>query len=666
MNKSIYLILVLMLILTSCSTRTMPITNQDFYQEGEPITPKSFKSADEVNQFVSSNVQTYNTRDMMLTSDMAIESSGAMTKSLEYSTTNVQVESIDEGDIIKTDGNHIYTITGNTLFIIQAYPGEESKILSQYKFENQPTGLFIKEDKALVYGTITNYENIDESILPGTQLTFTQLFDISDRENINLISEKVFEGYPTTSRMKDDEVYIITTSYSFAHPLPIYIDGGVVRDVSPRKMYYYNMPYSSTSFAGIQSININTGDLVDQKIIATQSGTEIYVSENNIYLASTEYINEWEISREITKKLIQPKLTAKDSELISKINLIESDVLSNYEKEQKIYQIYSNAILRLSREQQEQIQEQIQKETYEELERLEYRTFTTINKINLANGNLILDNSVKIPGRINNQFSMDEFDQILRVTTTIDQVWMKDETKPSENHIYTITPKMEIMQSLKGIAKTETIYSSRFIENKLYLVTFRQVDPFFVFDLSKGEIKELGQLKIPGYSRYLHPYDENHLIGIGRDSTDEGRVEGLKISLFDVSNPQNPIEKAKYVSDQKYSSSTAEYEHKAFLFSKEKELLVIPMYSYDYQTNENYNGAFVFKINEEEITLRGLIDHSSGVQNYYGSGVERSLYIEDELYTKSPSLLRINSLDDLSSIKALILKEETTGDIPVY
>ncbi len=666
MNKFPYLILVLMLILTSCSTRTIPTTNQDFYHEGEPITPKSFKSAEEVNQFVSSNVQTYNTRDIMLTSDIGIESSGAMTKSLEYSTTNVQVESIDEGDIIKTDGNYIYTITGNTLFIIQAYPGEDSKILSQYKFENQPTGLFIKEDKALVYGTITNYENIDESILPGTQLTFTQLFDISDRENINLISEKVFEGHPTTSRMKDDEVYIITTSYSFAHPLPIYIDGGVVRDVSPRKMYYYNMPYSSTSFAGIQSININTGDLVDQKIIATQSGTKIYVSENNIYLASTEYINEWEISREITKKLIQPKLTAKDSELISKINLIESDILSNYEKEQKIYQIYSNAILRLSREQQEQIQEQIQKETYEELERLEYRTFTTINKINLANGNLILDNSVKIPGRINNQFSMDEFDQILRVTTTIDQVWMKDETKPSENHIYTITPKMEIMQSLKGIAKTETIYSSRFIENKLYLVTFRQVDPFFVFDLSKGEIKELGQLKIPGYSRYLHPYDENHLIGIGRDSTDEGRVQGLKISLFDVSNPQNPIEKAKYVSDQKYSSSTAEYEHKAFLFSKEKELLVIPMYSYDYKTNENYNGAFVFKINEEEITLRGLIDHSSGVQNYYGSGVERSLYIEDELYTKSPNLLRINSLDDLSSIKALILKEETTGDIPVY
>ncbi|MDD3175932.1 MAG: hypothetical protein PHU51_05635, partial [Candidatus Nanoarchaeia archaeon] len=82
MNKSIYLILVLMLILTSCSTRTIPTTNQDFYQEGEPITPKSFKSADEVNQFVSSNVQTYNTRDMVLTSDMAIKSSGAMTKSL--------------------------------------------------------------------------------------------------------------------------------------------------------------------------------------------------------------------------------------------------------------------------------------------------------------------------------------------------------------------------------------------------------------------------------------------------------------------------------------------------------------------------------------------------------------------------------------------------------
>ena len=103
------------------------------------------------------------------------------------------------------------------------------------------------------------------------------------------------------------------------------------------------------------------------------------------------------------------------------------------------------------------------------------------------------------------------------------------------------------------------------------MVTFEQVDPFFVIDLSNPKkIKELGKLKIPGFSRYLHPYDKNTIIGIGKDATETGRTKGLKISLFDVSDVENPEEIAKYVSESRYADSTALYEHKAFLFSKEK------------------------------------------------------------------------------------------------
>jgi uncharacterized secreted protein with C-terminal beta-propeller domain len=136
--------------------------------------------------------------------------------------------------------------------------------------------------------------------------------------------------------------------------------------------------------------------------------------------------------------------------------------------------------------------------------------------------------------------------------------------------------------------------------------------------------------------------------------------------LFDVSDVENPAEIAKYVGEDRYAQSTALYEHKAFLFSKEKELLVIPIYYQDYQEAENsYNGAFVFKISKDEIALRGLIDHSISVTYPWQPAVERSLYIEELLYTKSPSLLRINKIEDLSKVKNIELNA-TTSSIPVY
>jgi uncharacterized secreted protein with C-terminal beta-propeller domain len=179
-------------------------------------------------------------------------------------------------------------------------------------------------------------------------------------------------------------------------------------------------------------------------------------------------------------------------------------------------------------------------------------------------------------------------------------------------------------------------------------------------------------LKIPGFSRYLHPYDDTHIIGIGRDASDTGRQEGLKISLFDVSDVEHPKEVAKFVTQNDYAQSTAEYEHKAFLFDKEKELLVIPAYSYSYDTwkgttTQQYNGAMVFKITEDEIKLRGIVDHSQGLQNQYWSAmVERSLWIDDLLYTKSPNLLRVNEIDTLEKVKNIDLVSENNGPYPVY
>jgi uncharacterized secreted protein with C-terminal beta-propeller domain len=275
---------------------------------------------------------------------------------------------------------------------------------------------------------------------------------------------------------------------------------------------------------------------------------------------------------------------------------------------------------------------------------------------------------------------MDEYNNVFRIATTISQRWSyyKGESQSAEstNNVFTLDKDLDLLDSLKELAKGETIQSTRFMGDRLYMVTFRQVDPFFVIDLKNPEnIKELGKLKIPGFSRYLHPYDENTIIGIGRDTSAIGAQRGLKISLFDVTDVENPKEIAKFVTDEQYAQSTAEYEHKAFLFSKINNLLVIPVYSYSYDRcwgdvcpaggSTGYNGAFVFKITKDEIKLRGLIDHSQGYKDYYSPAVERSLYIQELLYTKSPNLLRINKIDDLSKVKNIEL-EAGESPYPVY
>ena len=209
------------------------------------------------------------------------------------------------------------------------------------------------------------------------------------------------------------------------------------------------------------------------------------------------------------------------------------------------------------------------------------------------------------------------------------------------------------------------------MEGRAYMVTFKKVDPLFVIDVEDARNpKVLGYLKITGYSDYLHIYDKDHIIGVGKEASGGGEdfsyYQGLKISLFDVSDVENPKEITKFVAKDEFAQSSAEWEHKAFLFSKEKALLVIPAYSYDYKTNKQlYNGAMVFRITVDEIKLRGVIDHAYGGDYWYSPTVERSLYINELLYTKSPNLLRINELEDLDTVKKIELKP-TASNVPIY
>ena len=310
---------------------------------------------------------------------------------------------------------------------------------------------------------------------------------------------------------------------------------------------------------------------------------------------------------------------------------------------------------------------------------------TLIHKISIDSGEINYQTKGEVPGHILNQFSMDENDGYFRIATTIGYSW--DEYNPSTNNIYILDENLERVSEIENIASGEQIYSTRFTGDKAYIVTFKNIDPFFTIDLSDPNNPEiLGYLKIPGFSTYLHPFDDNHIIGIGKDTVASNNpnfawYQGLKIALFDVSNFENPQELDKVIIGDRGTDSSALYDHKAFLFDKEKELLVIPisLYEIDEEIKNRYNeepasaygeftyqGAYVYKLNLEGFEYKGRITHMSDEEKqtteswwyWYQSNsyIIRSLYIGNVLYTISDKMVKMNNLEDLSEINSINLE----------
>jgi uncharacterized secreted protein with C-terminal beta-propeller domain len=308
---------------------------------------------------------------------------------------------------------------------------------------------------------------------------------------------------------------------------------------------------------------------------------------------------------------------------------------------------------------------------------LEVTEKTIIHKISIADGKIEYKFWGEVPGTVLNQFSMDEYKGYFRIATTTG--WMEN------NNVYVLDNGLKVVGKLEGLAPGEKIYSARFLGNRAYLVTFEKIDPLFVVDLKDPENPTvLGELKIPGYSDYLHPYDENHIIGVGKDAVDEGSFawyQGVKIALFDVSDPENPVELSNYVIGDRGTDSYVLSDHKAFLFSKSKNLLVMPISLAQVDENKYpegvppyvygdfvWQGVYVFNVSlENGFVFKGGITHMENNIDYSYSpysvyypystdySVKRSLYIGDVLYTISDKLIKMNNLDDLSGINEVAL-----------
>jgi uncharacterized secreted protein with C-terminal beta-propeller domain len=243
-------------------------------------------------------------------------------------------------------------------------------------------------------------------------------------------------------------------------------------------------------------------------------------------------------------------------------------------------------------------------------------------------------------------------------------------------NVYVFDNSLHVIGKLEGLSPNEQFYSARFMGDRAYLVTYQRMDPLFVIGLSDPtHPKVLGELHINGVSDYLQPYDETHLIGIGFDSTNvtwenAALFQGLKISLFDVTDPSHPVETSRYLIGDRGTSSPATSDHKAVLFDKSLNLLVIPVeLVLNSLSNSNspwqYNspvwqGADVFKITVDGgIIYRGGITHlrvnDTPNWNNQASFVTRSLYISNVLYTISNNYVKLNNLNDLNEISTINL-----------
>lgn len=318
----------------------------------------------------------------------------------------------------------------------------------------------------------------------------------------------------------------------------------------------------------------------------------------------------------------------------------------------------------------------------------EYGEYTTIYKFEiLEDGSLEYKNKTEEKGATINQFSLDEFNENLRVALSGSE----------GSRIVVFDKKLNKIGETENLSKGEKMYSTRFMGNKAYMVTYKNTDPLYVIDLSNPSTPEvLGKLKIPGYSTYLHPYDENHLIGIGMQTEEkvykdsQGRVTsttavitGMKMALFDISDVNNPKQISQTIIGDRRTTSAILTNHKALLFSKEKGILAIPVNSYpsDFEINSdttdinsmvkaysNYGkkytkeGYFVYNINlEDGIKLKGIINHDkTSVSNYYysTSRLIRGIWIENNLFTISEDMIKVNNLEDLSQIAELNIKKD--------
>ena len=553
-----------------------------------------------------------------------------------YSTTNIQVAGVDEADTVKTDGQYIYTVsttqnigyyfggynseTSNAVYIINADP-QNPQVVSKISLGNdtEPAGLFLSQDGSKLVVLASKYETYTYGNgLPGSGGVAMPMIVAYQADVYTYINV-----YDVSNKANPVLTRNFTVSGSYFDSRMIGND--VYAVVSQPATVYNNavtLPaiYNGNSESAIAPTSVYYTDMVQPSYYTFTSFFGINVLD--------------------------------DAQTPTNLTVMMGGASTMYVSQNNMYVTYPTWT--------------------------DGGQFTSIYRVSVNGTQLTFEAQGSVPGYTINQYSMDEYNSYFRIATN----W-QNETQM--NNIYVLNSNLSIVGKLEGLAQNENLYSVRFMGDRCYLVTFKQTDPFFVIDLSNPQApKVAGELKIPGYSSYLHPYDENHVIGLGVETNINSGVESntLKLSLFDVTDTNNPTEIANYTVEGNYTSSTALNDPKAFLFDLQKQLLVIPVSITNYgeiylqstqalppsasgvspsiiSTYSYWQGAYVFNLNlSNGFTLKGTVTHlnetslndSSTYYNSQNYWITRSLYIGNTLYTISNAEVKLNSLTDMTQI----------------
>ena len=607
----------------------------------------------------------------------------------DYSTTNVQVANVDEPDYLKNDSKYVYIVSQNTLSIIDAYPAEDAKLILKIALDIESQyiqNMFLNDDRLVIF---YNGQSDDE-IIPQfdfvprrsyNSVTHALIVDVSDKENPTILKDYSIDGNFRDARMIGDYAYFVTNSnVDHQYPrLPVIMEDSV-RIMTPEAFYFDNVEQFS-NFNTLTAINIFEDTINSETFLMGYTGS-FYVSENNFYLTYQQnmpfgfYENS---SRDRFFDVVVPLLP---KSIQDEIKLIENSELDSASAQwNAISELMQKSYNEMNKKDKEELFDKIRDALNEYDRKIQEDTRKTIiHKISIDEDKIEYVAKGTVPGRLLNQFSMDESGDRFRVATT-NEIYTQYEGTIRSNAVYVLDEQLKIVGELEEIAPDESIFSTRFMEDRLYMVTFQQIDPFFVIDLSSDTPKILGELKIPGFSNYLHPYDEEHVIGVGRDTKEieNGRVQqlGIKVALFNVADVNNPKVVDDIIIGDSSTQSEALHNHKAFFFDKSREILSIPISadieSLDISTSSKmfapeynrWSGFYVFDLNKSDgISTKGTITHSDSDSRYYGMNNARTFYIEDVLYTASQGYLKMNSFDELNEINSI--KLEKTGKFIEY
>ena len=583
--------------------------------------------------------------DVAFAEDSAAESlpqttsvaSGAV-KGVDYSGTNVQVAGVDEPDVVKTDGERIFVVAQGQLHWIDATGAPE--IVASMPLDGWGQQLFLSGDRLLVmtsdggYGVEPFFDgglSFDEARGHSQRVVLTEV-DVSDPSSMESVRTLVLDGNILSSRMTDGSIRVVVQSqpigFDWVYPegsgiraeqkaidenkklienstlenwVPWYIlkdhESGTTSDGPVLGCDQVGHPdeFSGLSMMTVLSIDLDEGLEPGNSIGLLAEGQTLYASQNNLYVATSPWM-AWPMP------------------------LSEDDIDKNATFSTQIHMF--------------------------DISDPDTTTY-------VASGD--------VEGTLLSQWSMDEYEGTLRVVVTDENPWWGSSDVPDTAVVTMQRDGDELVEvgSVDGLGKNERVYAVRFIQDKGYVVTFRQVDPLYVVDLSDPEDPAVtGELKINGYSAYLHPIGEDLLLGVGQDATDEGRTLGTQVSVFDVSDPTDPRRLSRMTFEDAYSD--AEWDHHAFLWWAPEEISVLPLqrWSWDERTGKEdyFSGAAVLKISPQRVKQVGEIRHPGFIEDEceecgeWSAPITRSLVIGDTLFTFSETGALASDLDTLEDI----------------